>query len=290
VILTIAPHALALGLLAQAGESPAVGGASLFDRINSGGVIGYIIISLSFVAVAFIVVHIVRIRLNALAPQYFIDELDDLLSKGDADRALTACEDPQNSCFLARVMAAGLSRYQRSPFGALELKGSLEEAGQEQIAKLYRSTDALALVAQISPMLGLLGTVVGLTGAFLTISQTEGFARPDQLAGDISLALITTILGLAVAIPVTAVVAFFRNRIDALAGEVAAIVDDLAGHLEEGASRASAPGGARTPGAAPRPGAGPRLSATGPGAGAQGGPKGRPEAPPAQARPSATRQ
>ncbi len=269
-------------LLAQTEVDAGPGGASLFDRINSGGLIGYIIIALSFVAVAFIVVHIVRIRLNALAPQYFIDELDDLLSKGSADRALAACEDPQNSCFLASVMAAGLSRYQRSPFGALELKGALEESGQEQIAKLYRSTDALALIAQISPMLGLLGTVVGLTGAFLTISQTEGFARPDQLAGDISLALITTILGLAVAIPVTAVVAFFRNRIDSLAGEVAAIVDDLAGHLEEGASKATSPASAR-PGAATRPAA-PRVPPAAPGP--------RPEGPGGASvgpRPSATR-
>lgn len=234
-----------LGQQAQpdAGTEAVESALSLFDRIHSGGVIGYIIILLSFAAVALVVVHLVRIREQALAPQVVIDELDRLLSVGEVDKALELCEDQDAACFLTRVMGAGLSRYRRSPFGALELKGALEEAGQEQIGRLYRSTDAMALIAGISPMLGLLGTVVGLTGAFSTISQTEGFARPDQLAGDISLALITTILGLVVAIPVTAAVAYFRHRIDSLASEIAQVIDDLASHLED--SPPPAPSGSR---------------------------------------------
>ena len=102
-------------------------------------------------------------------------------------------------------------------------------------------------------MLGLLGTVLGLTGAFSTISQTEGFARPDQLAGDISLALVTTILGLVVAIPVTAIVAFFRNRIDTLASSIAATIDDLASHLEDQAPGISPPPRSAGAAAAPAP-------------------------------------
>ncbi len=210
-------------------------GMSFFDLLQAGGLIGYIIMALSFVSVSLIVAHLLKIRASALAPQVVIDELDRHLSRGDVDKALAACALPENGCFLTTVMSAGLSRYRRSPFGALELKGALEEAGREQIATLYRSTDALALIAGIAPMLGLLGTVVGLNGAFATISSTEGFARPDQLAGDVSLALVTTIMGLVVAIPLTAVVTYFRNRIDALAGVTAAVIDTLAGRLETGA-------------------------------------------------------
>lgn len=221
-------------VLLNATAAPPPAPSSLFDLILAGGTIGFIIIGLSFVAVAMVVLHLARIRESVLAPQAVVDELDRLLSKGQIDAAVAACERPENASFLSDVMAAGLSRYRRSPFGALELKGALEEAGRERIARLYRTTDALALIAMVSPMLGLLGTVVGLNGAFATISQTEGFARPDQLAGDISLALVTTIQGLVVAIPVTAVVTFFRNRIDTIAGSVAATVDELATHVEEG--------------------------------------------------------
>lgn len=216
-------------------QTPAKTSLTLLDLVQAGGTIGYIIVALSFAAVVMIVVHLIRIREGALAPQATIDEIDSLLSKADVDGALTACERPDNRCFLTSVLSAGLGRYRRSPFGALELKNALEEAGREQVARLYRSTDGLAVIATTAPMLGLLGTVVGLNGAFATISQTDGFARPDQLAGDVSLALVTTIQGLIVAIPLTAVVAFFRNRIDALAGDIAGIIDDLAMHLEQGA-------------------------------------------------------
>lgn len=207
-------------------------GLSVIDLIVAGGPIGYFIIVLSMVAMALVVVHLFQLRQSVLAPPEIVDRLDVLLRQGKTGEALKFAEDATNHCFLTRVMGAGLSRYRRSPFGALELKSALEDAGQERVARLYRSTDGLALIASIAPMLGLLGTVVGINGAFSTISQTEGFARPDQLAGDISLALVTTIQGLLVAIPVIAAVTFFRNRIDTLAGDVAETIDALASHLE----------------------------------------------------------
>ena len=232
------------------GSAPDAGGAgiSVLEMIRAGGVIGLVIVVLSLVAVVLVVAHALQIREGALAPLHVTEELERLLSKGKVDSALAFCEDEGARCFLANVMGSGLSRYKRSPFGALELKSALEEAGQEQVAKLYRSTDGLSLVATIAPMLGLLGTVVGINGAFATISTGEGFGRPDQLAGDISLALVTTIMGLVLAIPATATVTYFRNRIDSLATTIAVIIDDLAVHLEsEGfgdtASGAPAPGG-----------------------------------------------
>ncbi len=220
------------------------GGVSVLEMVRAGGVIGLVIVLLSLVAVVLIVAHGLQIREGALAPVHVVEELERLLSKGQVNAALTFCKDESARCFLANVMGSGLSRYKRSPFGALELKSALEEAGQEQVAKLYRSTDGLSLVATIAPMLGLLGTVVGINGAFATISTGEGFGRPDQLAGDISLALVTTIMGLVLAIPTTAVVTYFRNKIDSLATTIAVIVDDLAVHLEsEGLGGASAPAG-----------------------------------------------
>ena len=228
----------------------AEGGMSALEFLGAGGLIGYIIMALSFVAVALIIVHIAQIRRSALAPPEMIEHLDELLSRGRVDEAMKACEEAPDRSFLAVVVGAGLSRYRRSPFGALELKQALEEAGQDRVARLYRSTDALALVANIAPMLGLLGTVVGINGAFASMNTAEGFARPDQLAGDISLALVTTIMGLSLAIPTQAVVTFFRNRIDALASEVGLVIDALASHRERG-------GGARPQGGAAAPTGGP---------------------------------
>lgn len=229
-------------LLAQAGgagsppdapEGAISTGRSLIEYIQGGGWIGYVIIALSIVALTLAIIRLFQIRLSALAPEDVVRALEEMLKKGKINDALAYCQDDINQCFLTRVMGAGLSRYRRSPFGVLELKGALEEAGQEQIARLSRSTDGMAAIASIAPMLGLFGTVVGLYGAFGTMADVGGFARPDQLAGDVSLALVTTIQGLFVAIPTLAAVTWFRNRIDHLASEVAGIVDELAMYVEE---------------------------------------------------------
>lgn len=222
-------------LLAQDAD----GGMSILQLISAGGSIAYIIILLSVAALALVVMHSLHLRQASLAPPHVIDELDDALSRGDIEAAERFCRDEENDCFLTRVMGAGLTRCKRSVFGWLELKGALEEAGQEQVAKLYRSTDGLGLIAAIAPMLGLLGTVVGMVGAFDTISSSEGFARPDQLAGDISKALVTTLMGLSLAIPATAAFTYFRNRIDALSSDVGSAIEELAAHLDQAGGTAT---------------------------------------------------
>ncbi|TVQ30587.1 MAG: MotA/TolQ/ExbB proton channel family protein [Phycisphaeraceae bacterium] len=247
-------------LVTIAGASPAplhtLGrqGVSVLEIMLAGGTIGFIIILLSVVAMALVVMHMLQIRESTLAPGESVDALHEFLARGDTEGAVRYCEDDDNNSFLTRVIGAGLLRCRRSPFGALELKGALEEAGQEQVARLYRSTDGLGLIAAIAPMLGLLGTVVGMVGAFDTLSAAEGFARPDQLAGDISKALVTTLMGLTLAIPCMAAFTYFRNRIDSLASSIAQQVDEMAAHLEGAdvhnastSARPAAPG--RGPGA-----------------------------------------
>lgn len=262
MIALFAERPIATLAAAPPGAEGTASSMSLLDYIGAGGVIGYVIILMSIVAMALLVTHILQIRAAALAPQHAVDELNEMLSKGRVDDAIAFCRAPDNECFLTRVVGSGLDRYRRSPFGALELKAALEEAGQEQVARLGRSLDGMALVASIAPMLGLLGTVVGILGAFSTISTSQGFARPDQLAGDISLALVTTIQGLVLAIPATAVVTLFRNRIEKFAADTAVVIDDLAVHLEgarsapvriaAGSTSAAPPGPTSVPAPAPQ--------------------------------------
>lgn len=215
--------------------------SSLLNIVLAGGAVGYFIIFLSVVALALVVAHAIHIRASALAPDDLVDRLHGLLTAGDLPAARKLCADPDEDCFLSRVMSAGFKRMSNSAFGSLELKGALEDAGKEQVARLYRTTDGLGLIAAIAPMLGLLGTVVGMVGAFNTISSTEGFARPDQLAGDISQALVTTLMGLILAIPATAAFTFFRNRIDHIASEIGSLVEDLAALAERAESPAPTP-------------------------------------------------
>ena len=235
------------------------GGKSLLQHIQSGGPIGLVIILISFVAVALIVAHILTVRTQKLAPPEIAERMH-ALRAGDVRQAYATARTRQTTAS-SHAPTPPHSSAAASP-SAFELKTALEDAGREQVARLQRSTDGIGLVAAIAPMLGLLGTVVGMVGAFETISSTEGFAKPDQLAGNIATALITTVLGLIVAIPTTAVYTYFRNRVETVAAEVAEIVEDIAAHLE---SPGAAPQQPAQPPAQPRPPQRPPASPAAPG-------------------------
>ena len=226
-------------------------GKTLLEHITSGGPIGFVILLLSLVATALVVTHAVHLRMSKLAPPDILEELEDLLKRREVAKTVAFCEDEDNDSMLSRIIGAGARRSAASPFGTLEFRAAVEEAGQEEVARLYRFTEGLALIASVAPMLGLLGTVVGIVGAFDQLGNAEGgFARPDQLAGDISVALITTALGLALAIPCTAFLTLFRNRIDHLASVIEQNVEDLLAGIEGPAPAAPQRAAPRAP--APR--------------------------------------
>ena len=205
---------------------------SLLEYIRQGGPIGAIIILISLVAIAMIGAQIFRIRRDRLAPPELTSDLRSLLNDGNIDGAINRCADQPGSCYLARVVGSGLSRASRSAFGMLELRSSVDETGQLEVDRLYRLTDGIGLIASVAPILGLLGTVVGMVGAFDTITLADGPARPDKLAGNISQALITTVLGLIVAIPCTAMYTYLRNRIDHLTTEIDEEIEEIIAPLE----------------------------------------------------------
>jgi biopolymer transport protein ExbB len=220
------------------------------QTVRSGGAVGYIIIGLSLIAVALIVMHFLQIRRVALLPPVHLETLDSCLARGDVNQALEYCLSQENDSYLTRIMGAGLTRFQKSAFGAFEIKNAIEEAGEDQTARLYRSTDALGVIGAIAPLLGLLGTVIGMVGAFEAISQTAA-SNHEALATSISLALVTTLMGLTLAIPCIALFTFFRNRIDAFASEAGLEIERLVLHLES-TSMVSSPASSSVAGSSPR--------------------------------------
>ncbi|MFO0828347.1 MAG: MotA/TolQ/ExbB proton channel family protein [Phycisphaerales bacterium] len=217
-------------------------GTTLLKFITGGGPIGYVIVALSIAAVALVVIHALQIRRDALIPPERLKALKGMLADGQTETALEYCVLPANDCYVTRILAAGLTRYLRSAFGAFELKNALEEAGAEETARLYRSTDAIGVIGSVAPLLGLLGTVQGMIGAFDTVatSAAGNAGYYEQLAANISIALITTFQGLVVAIPCVTIFTFFRNRIDNIASEASQRLEELSMLLEGGAAPAPA--------------------------------------------------
>jgi biopolymer transport protein ExbB len=200
---------------------------TLLDTVKDGGIVGLLIIGLSVVSVGFIVEHIMTIRKSVLMPEAVVAELDDLVAQGKLDEAVEACQAPENQSLFSHVVLAGLERYQGSEFGFAEYKAAVEEAGEDETAQLYRKTEVLGVIGSVAPMLGLLGTVLGMIKSFNTIAASGGMARPEELAGGIGQALVTTLMGLIVAIPTMIAFSYFRNRIDSLIAETGKRVEQV---------------------------------------------------------------
>ena len=176
------------------------------------------IILLSIISTYFIIEHMFTITQRRLMPSPVLDELERLIVHGEIKPAINLCHQKENYSLATEVILAGLQRYQSSEFGFAEYRSAVEEAGEDQIGRLYRQTEVLNVIGSIAPMLGLTGTVLGMIEAFKTIAA-EGMARPQEFAGGIGQALITTLLGLVVAIPTMVAFSFFRNKIDSIVSE-----------------------------------------------------------------------
>lgn len=191
----------------------------LVDGNPLGLVIVGVILALSVASAYFIIVHATTITRSRMMPEVVMSDIEKMLREGEVKRAVAYCHDKENYSLVTEVILAGLQRYQSSEFGFAEYRSAVEEAGEDQIGRLYRKTEVLNVIGAIAPMLGLTGTVLGMIEAFNTIASREGMARPEELAGGIGQALITTLLGLVVAIPTMVAFSFFRNKIDSIVSE-----------------------------------------------------------------------
>jgi len=203
-------------------NAPAKQGISLWKLLLAGGTIGYLIILLSLVAVAMMIEHVLSIRRTTLMPPGFADEVLKLLSQGQAGMAIQKCQNDPSA--LAQILHAGMTQYE---FGWDAVEKSTEEATAEQASRMYRKVEYLNMIGNIAPMLGLLGTVVGMVIAFQGMADSGGYGRAAELAEGIYLALITTIQGLLVAIPCLAAYSLFANRIATLIAETTFVAEQV---------------------------------------------------------------
>jgi biopolymer transport protein ExbB len=186
-----------------------------------------LILMLSMVSVYFIIEHLFTINRKRIMPDAALSEIEALIVHGEINKAIDLCHQKENYSLSSEVILAGLERYKSSEFGYAEYRSAVEEAGEDQTGKLYRRTEVLNVIGAIAPMLGLTGTVLGMIEAFTTIASLEGMARPQELAGGIGQALITTLLGLLVAIPTMVAFSYFRNKIDSLVAEAGKRIEQV---------------------------------------------------------------
>lgn len=182
----------------------------MFEIVKSGGWLMLPIILCSIVALAIIGERLWSLQRKRIIPKHLVAQIWHLQSKGQLTGEQLSTV--RNSSPLGRVLAAGLSNAKNS---REVMKESIEESGRHVVHELERYMNSLGTIAAITPLLGLLGTVIGMIKVFSVITS-QGVGNPAVLAGGISEALITTAAGLSVAIPALMAHRYFRGLIDSL--------------------------------------------------------------------------
>jgi biopolymer transport protein ExbB len=179
----------------------------LFRR---GGPVMYAILVCSLAGLAIIVVKAVELRSSRVVPERLINGVAVRWSSGDISGAVALTE--ARDCSMGRVLRAGLDMHD---WGREDVVRAMESAGGREEAALGRYIRSLGALATVAPLLGILGTVLGMITAFNVIAAS-GSRRPDLIASGISQALITTASGLVVAIPLYLCFHYFRGKLDRL--------------------------------------------------------------------------
>ena len=187
-----------------------------------GGSIGIVLWCMSILALALIVQCFIAVRRANMLPIALHEQIQEMFKAKQYREVidLTASEPS----LLSRVVHSGLAE---ASHGYPAMERAMEEAYETQSTIYLRKIEWLNLMGNVSPMLGLLGTVWGMINAFFTITEKGGAPDAGALSQDIGMALVTTLIGLAIAIPALAVYGIMRNKIDSLSSEALVISQDL---------------------------------------------------------------
>lgn len=190
----------------------------VLDALVAGGLLMLPILGCSLVATVIIIERLWSLRASRIAPLGLGQEVCTLIHQGQVNLYWLESHSP-----LGAVLAAGL---RNARLGHDQVRSRLQEAATAVIHDMERFLSPLGTIASITPLIGLLGTVVGMIEVFSVIVSANGVERTADLAGGISQALVTTAAGLTVAIPALMFHRYFQRR-----------VEDITVRMEEQASQ-----------------------------------------------------
>jgi len=187
-----------------------------------------VFLALSCALVALVIMNLISARRSSLCPPELIEGFEAHLDNKEYQEAYELSKTDES--FLGNVLAAGLARLSSSYSHAI---AAMQEVGAEENMKLDHRLSYLALIGTLSPMIGLFGTVHGMINSFYEIAAGGGTPDPNKLASGISTALLTTLLGLAVAIPAIAAYNLLKNHVQKIVLEVGIQSENLMSRFEK---------------------------------------------------------
>jgi biopolymer transport protein ExbB len=192
---------------------------TLWQVVNSGGVIMIPLAVLSVIAVALMIIYFFTLSRRSVVTARYMQTADALIRKKDY-LGLLAVSNRHNEA-VARVLQRTLDFLTKNPKATLaEAREIAQTEGVRQASAMNRQISYLADIGSIAPMLGLLGTVLGMIKSFSVVANDMAATRPMMLADGVAQALVTTAAGLVIGIPAMAAYAFFRGRVQSLVSEL----------------------------------------------------------------------
>lgn len=186
----------------------------VLEFFGKGGFVMYPLLLCSIAGLAIVIEKIFTLRRKKVIIPEVVNVLDNIKGTGDIGLALSMCEKHQGP--FANIIRTGLENRE---LPREELKEALSDQGRQEVHQLERGLVILETIAAIAPLLGLLGTVIGILKVFDVIA-VMGVGQATALSGGISEALITTIVGLSIGIPAVVVFNLFANKAERLILEI----------------------------------------------------------------------
>jgi len=196
---------------------------TLWQTLKAGGGVMVVIGFLSVVAVAIIVYDFMMLNVNKLAPRRLYKELMGKLESRDFGGAQALCLK-ENNTIISKIVLAGLER--RNPLDD-SAREAMENTAHVELTNLWQNISYLSDIVAVAPLLGLLGTVLGMIQAFHAVPLQSASVKTTVLAAGISKAMVTTASGLIVAIPVLIAYSYFRGQVQSITNAIEIYCGDL---------------------------------------------------------------
>ncbi|HCE45098.1 MAG TPA: MotA/TolQ/ExbB proton channel family protein [Lentisphaeria bacterium] len=192
--------------------------ANLGEMLNKGGPLMPALYALSFLAVCLIFYYLLSLRRELIVPTPLLNQIEEAVKKKDVLLLEEICL--KNDAPLAKVVLSGIEVV-KSPHATYEMiKDAMEDEGSRQAGTLWERIQYLQDIAIVSPLVGLLGTVIGMIISFGALQSEAMTPRPTLVAKGVAIAFTNTAAGLVIAIPAMLIYAFFRGRVKGIITEL----------------------------------------------------------------------
>jgi biopolymer transport protein ExbB len=216
-----APAKSAAAPAAADGTTPPPSRNLLQWAIHASGPIGGFLLLLSIYFTALVIRLFMEFRVSEAVPLALVDKLEAAIRDKKFQDAYDVCKD--NDSYLARLVRTGIANL---PSGRTEAKEAMQAVSEEMVTLLEMKISYLAIIGTLGPMIGLVGTIMGMIMSFQEIANSQGAqVRPEKVAEGISTALFITLEGVSLSVPAIFFFAFFRNRIAQMSMEATRVAD-----------------------------------------------------------------